>query len=88
MAKMANNGYPLSLQHKGGNPALSLSPPKEYNMLKVNQEVRIHPATDLFMRGVTHANVTKIGRKWIHLLHWRSRTKHKVSFRFAANYFM
>ncbi len=56
-------------------------------MFHVNQEVRIHPATDHFMRGILTATITKLGRKWVHLFHWRSRTRHKVSYAFARNYF-
>ncbi len=56
--------------------------------LKEGDEVRIHPASDLFMRGVVYATITKVGRKWVTLRHHRSKTTHKVSFDFAENYFL
>lgn len=31
----------------------------------VGQRVRLHPATDLFMRGVVYADVVKVGRKLV-----------------------
>lgn len=56
--------------------------------MKKNETVRIHPATDLFMRGVTHAIIKSIGRKWITLFHQRSGTTHKVSRYFARVNFL
>jgi hypothetical protein len=56
--------------------------------LKVRDCVRLHPATDLFMRGVTYATITKIGSKWIHLHHYLSNTHHKVTKEFAKEYFL
>ncbi len=56
--------------------------------LREGDQVRIHPAADLFMRGVTHATVKKVGRKWVHLYHQGSKTTHKVSFAFAKAYFL
>lgn len=56
--------------------------------VREGHEVRLHPATDLFMRGVRYATVKTIGRKWIHLYHHGSKTTHKVSFAFASQYFM
>jgi hypothetical protein len=29
--------------------------------------VRIHPASDWFMRGIRYADVLKVGKKYIHL---------------------
>lgn len=48
-----------------------------------DQYVRVHPATDLFMKGVTYATIVKIGRKWITLHHDLSDTTHRVSHKFA-----
>lgn len=47
------------------------------------QYVRIHPATDLFMKGVAYATIVKIGRKWVTLYHDLSGTTHRVSHKFA-----
>lgn len=55
---------------------------------RIGQQVRIHPATDLFMKGVTYATIVKLGRKWIHLHHYWSDTTHKVSFEFADKNFI
>lgn len=33
----------------------------------VGERVKIHPATDLFMMGVTYATVVKVGRKYVHV---------------------
>lgn len=38
-----------------------------YGRFYVGQQVGLHPAADLFMRGVTTATVTKVGRKLVHL---------------------
>ena len=46
-------------------------------MFEVNQRVRIHPATDLFMMGETHATVIKVGRKWVTVLTERAKLKVK-----------
>ena len=54
-------------------------------MLKVGQTVRVHPATDLFMRGVVYATVWSMGNKWIWLKHFSSRTKHKVPAAWAGD---
>ena len=40
---------------------------------KVGQSVRIHPASDWFMRGETGGVVTVIGSKWVHVKLDRSR---------------
>jgi hypothetical protein len=55
---------------------------------KVGDEVRIHPATDQFMMGIRYADITLIGRKWIHLYSYRHDYKFKVSYNYAFNYFM
>jgi hypothetical protein len=34
---------------------------------EVADRVRLHPATDWWMRGATHGCVRKVGRKWIHV---------------------
>ncbi|MGO7308733.1 hypothetical protein ACCS91_33300 [Rhizobium ruizarguesonis] len=34
--------------------------------------IRIHPATDLFMRGETHATITTVGRKFLTIKGQRS----------------
>lgn len=52
--------------------------------LVVGDYCKVHPATDLFMRGVTFATVKKVGRNWLTLRHDPSRTNHKVSKAFAA----
>ncbi len=57
-------------------------------ILRVNQEIRIHPATDLFMKGVNQATIRGIGKKFITLYHSPSKTKHKVDRAFAEAYFM
>lgn len=33
----------------------------------LGQDVAIHPAHDLYMRGIRHAKVVKVGRKYIHV---------------------
>ena len=33
----------------------------------VGDRVQLHPALDLWMRGVRFGNVTKIGRKYVHV---------------------
>ena len=38
----------------------------------VGKNVRLHPAMDLWMRGVTRATVIQIGPKWI-TLDWAGR---------------
>lgn len=47
--------------------------------LKLNQLVRLHPATDLFMKGVVYATIKSIGKKWITLCHDWSNTTHRIS---------
>lgn len=37
------------------------------NSFTVGDYVRIHPAADAFMRGVTHGTITVVGRKWLHV---------------------
>lgn len=32
----------------------------------VGAQVRMHPASDWFMRGITSARIVGIGRKWVH----------------------
>lgn len=32
--------------------------------LCVGERVKVHPAADLFMRGVVYVTVVKLGRKW------------------------
>lgn len=54
--------------------------------LAVGDYCKVHPATDLFMRGVVYATVKKVGRNWLTLRHGPSRTNHKVSKLFAAQY--
>jgi len=56
--------------------------------LTIGQSVRIHPATDLFMKGVVHAQVIRVGREYVTLYHSSSNTRHKCSFGFARAYFM
>lgn len=34
---------------------------------KVGDRVRIHPASSWFMRGITWATVTEVGRQYLHL---------------------
>lgn len=40
--------------------------------------VAIHPATDLWMRGVRFAVVVKVGRKWLTVHDAMSNTVHRV----------
>jgi hypothetical protein len=47
--------------------------------IKPGDTVRLHPATDWFMRGVKYATVLKVGRKWVHLEHAPTGTRLKVS---------
>lgn len=56
--------------------------------LRVGQRVRIHPATDLFMKGVAYADISALGTKWVSLYHHWSGTTHKVSYSFAARNFL
>lgn len=35
--------------------------------VRVGERVRIHPADDLFMRGVVYATVVSLGRKWVYV---------------------
>lgn len=35
--------------------------------MSVGDRVAVHPATDLFMRGMRYGEVRKVGRKWIHV---------------------
>lgn len=44
----------------------------------VGDSVKIHPASDLFMRGVRYATVEKVGRKYIHIFHEWSNRRFKV----------
>ena len=46
----------------------------EMQGLAVGDRVKIHPATDLFMRGERYATIEKVGRKWVHVRgHWSNR---------------
>ena len=44
-------------------------------MFEVNQRVRIHPATDLFMMGERYATVIAVGRKLVTIRGERSGRK-------------
>jgi hypothetical protein len=35
--------------------------------MKIGDHVKLHPATDWWMRGATTGKVVKIGRKWVHV---------------------
>lgn len=38
------------------------------------QSIKIHPASDLFMKGVHYATVKKVGREYVHIFHaWSGR---------------
>lgn len=50
----------------------------------VNDVVAIHPATDLWMRGVRFARVVKIGRKFLTVHDAMSNTTHRVPARICA----
>lgn len=43
--------------------------------------MQIHPACDLFMRGVRYCEVVKVGRKWVQVFSPITKTKHKVTLR-------
>lgn len=62
--------------------------PFDVTTLRKGVTVSLHPATELWMRGVQYATVTTLGRKWIHLRHHGSGTTHKVSFAFARRNFV
>jgi hypothetical protein len=34
---------------------------------KVGQRVRMHPATDWFIRGAVYGDVVRVGRKYVHV---------------------
>ena len=42
--------------------------------LRIGDRIAIHPATDLFMRGVRYATVIAVGRKWIRVQADNGRT--------------
>jgi hypothetical protein len=46
---------------------------------RVGQRVELHPACDLWMRGATHGNVCKIGRRWVHVQMDKFRRPVRVS---------
>lgn len=55
----------------------------DHGRFKVGQKVKVHPATDAFMQGLTYGEVTHVGRKWITVA-W---TMNKVHTRkFSAGY--
>jgi hypothetical protein len=35
--------------------------------MSIGDRVEVHPASDLFMRGMRYGEVRKVGRKWIHV---------------------
>lgn len=47
---------------------------------KVGDRVKVHPALDLWMRGVRYATVTKVGVKWITIHHAMSNTSWRVKY--------
>lgn len=48
-------------------------------LILIGDVVRIHPGTDLFMRGEHYGTVENVGRKFIHILGHRSGRKFKVT---------
>lgn len=38
----------------------------------VGQEVKVHPASDMWMRGYMHGRVAKAGRKYVHVRMYRN----------------
>jgi hypothetical protein len=42
-------------------------PGEGLSQLRSGQRVAIHPAEDIWMRGVCFAIIISVGRKWIHL---------------------
>lgn len=56
--------------------------------LRRGQDVRMHPATDMFMMGAVHCEVRSVGKEWVHLYHPASRTRHKFPVNRAAGYFL
>jgi len=56
--------------------------------LRKNQGVRLSAHTDLFMRGVTHAVIASVGRKWVTIEHDESRTKHRMTHIQAKDWLM
>lgn len=51
----------------------------EFQGLAVGDRVKTAPHTDVFMRGVRYARITKIGRKWLHIQDDNTRRVFKVS---------
>ncbi len=49
--------------------------------LAVGATVQVHPAHDLFMRGVRWVTVEKIGRKWLRVRSHIANTTHKLTLR-------
>jgi hypothetical protein len=47
---------------------------------KPGQIVKVHPALDLWMRGVRYAMVTKVGAKWITIHDAMSNTTWRVKY--------
>lgn len=46
----------------------------------VGQDVKLHPASDLWMRGATQGTIERVGRKWLHVRTWPADGKvHRVS---------
>lgn len=56
--------------------------------LKGVRRVRLHAASDLYMKGVTHADVVGVGREYVTLHDPWSDTKHRLSFRGAERYLL
>jgi hypothetical protein len=50
----------------------------ELSDFKRGDRIRIHPASDWFMRGETHARVTVVGRKYLTVKGERSNTSFKL----------
>ena len=39
----------------------------DLRLVRVGAYIRVHPASDWFMRGVTQVRVRAVGRKWLHV---------------------
>lgn len=68
----------MRLEFENGMPVASAK------LVRVGAYVRVHPASNWFMRGVTGARVRKVGRKYLHLTATLGRgigTNFKLPFR-------
>ena len=70
---MSNQGAAMGRESPLAAPFFMIACNGEMNMiiaqphLYVGCRAKVHPATDLFMRGVRYVTVQKIGRKWVHV---------------------